>query len=390
MSTNVSPTAMALPSKGASRNNALDGLRGITIILVMVGHAGGLLWPISRLFDIPGLRGFFGGGAVGMFFIVSGFVVGRSLLREHSTNGIDPIRFYLRRMVRLGVQVVPLAAAIIVVSLLDPTDQNSQRGTVLSALNILTHTYNQFAATDLLATRADLGHMWYLSVLQQVYLVVPLIFVALLARTRTMTVLLLQLIVVSIVWRLHLLNSEGWIEATISTVSRMDAILIGLLIALHADGLRARLSSRRAAALTVLGMGTMVVLMVILKELDGSFHYLRGWGIAFTMAAAATVIGVVCGEASPATRFLTGRILTVLGRASFVLFIWHLPLFHFVARHTSNWSWESRTFVSLTALGLLSTFMTIYVENPTRTWLASNLKGSPSSGADTVSAKERA
>ena len=360
------------------RSASLDGLRGVTIILVMVGHAGDLLWPITRIFDIPGIRGFFGGGAVGVFFIISGFVVGRGLLRDHRKGELDPVRFYVRRLIRLGVQVVPLAIAIVVVRLVDTSDDHPVRFTVLSALNTVTHTYNQFAATNLLATRSDLGHMWYLSVLQQVYLVVPLLFLLLARHRRYFTAVLVALIVLSIVWRQHVLSTQDWVMATISTIARADAILLGLLIALHLDWLRTRLSERVAGGIAMVGMAIMIGLIAILKELPGNFNYLKGWGIAFTLTAAVTILGLVLGRASPASKLLSGSALGSVGRASFVLFIWHLPVFAFVARHTQAWSWESRTILALTILGVLATVLNITIEEPTRRWLGQNLR--PTSG----------
>lgn len=350
--------------------------------MVMVGHAGGLLWPIGRLFEVPGVRGFFGGGAVGIFFIISGYVVGRSLLRDRAAGDLDPVRFYVRRLIRLGVQVVPLAALIVVVKLIDPTDPNPVRGTVLSALNIVTHTYNQFAATDIFATRSDLGHMWYLSVLQQAYLVIPLLLVAFAGRKKLLNVLLLELIVVSIYWRLHLLETQTWIAATISTVARVDAILIGLLIAINLDWLRQRIPERTAGALALLGLLTMIGLIAILKELPGDYHFLRGWGVAFTLAGAVTVLALIIDRWSPVSQLLSHAGLAWLGRASFVLFVWHLPVFALVERHARTWTWESRTALGIITLGVLTVALNRFVEEPTRRWLAVHLRGRTAPAVD--------
>ena len=55
-----------------SRILALDGLRGITIILVVLGHLSSFLWPLEGIRSTPYLRGLVGGGAVTVFFIISG------------------------------------------------------------------------------------------------------------------------------------------------------------------------------------------------------------------------------------------------------------------------------------------------------------------------------
>ena len=207
-----SPTVTeATPAPSATRIAALDGLRGATIVLVVVGHAGNLLWPLDSINRVPLLRGFFGGGAVGVFFIVGGYIVTRGLLRELDRGTYDPVRFYLRRLVRLGVQVIPLAVAIVLIHFLDSTDPYTTRATTMSAANMVTYTTNLQATNDLLSTRADLGHMWYLSVQQQVYLVLPLILLVFGRRRAALGVALAELIVASAAWRFHVVATDGWI-----------------------------------------------------------------------------------------------------------------------------------------------------------------------------------
>lgn len=374
MSLEVSPPDSAEHVARENRSRSLDGLRGITIVLVMLGHAGNLLWPIDRLWQLEGVRGFFGGGAVGIFFIISGYVVGASLVRSAESDTLDPVRFYVRRLIRLGVQVVPLAIVIVLVNVIDTSDPSSLRSTLLSVSHMVAHTYNQFAATDLLATRSDLGHIWYLSVLQQVYLVVPLLLVLMLHRRKALTILLLELIVLSVWWRQRLLANEGWIEATVSTAARADAILIGLLLALHVGTLRRRIPEKVASTIAFGGLLAMASLLAVLQELPGDYHYLRGWGVAFTVVAGVTVAGLIAHQhPSRANEMLSGRALVGLGRASLVLFVWHLPVFAFVARHTSTWGWESRTIVALIVLAGLTFALTRWVEEPTRRWLKHHL-----------------
>ncbi|MFT4658631.1 MAG: peptidoglycan/LPS O-acetylase OafA/YrhL, partial [Ilumatobacter sp.] len=68
---------------------ALDGLRGVAIILVVTYH----LQPSI----LPG--GFIG---VDVFFVLSGFLISSLLIREGvSTGGIDFVRFFVRRLRRL-------------------------------------------------------------------------------------------------------------------------------------------------------------------------------------------------------------------------------------------------------------------------------------------------
>lgn len=357
------------------RIGALDGLRGITILLVVVGHAGNLLWPLDGVNRVPFLRGFFGGGAVGIFFVVGGYIVTRGLLDDLHRDTFDATRFYLRRLVRLGVQVVPLALAVLAVHALDPTDPYTTRATVESAVNVMTHTTNLHAATDLLNTRADLGHMWYLSVQQQVYLGLPLLLLVLGRRRLVLAMVLVELVVASIVWRHHVLETRGWIDATISTLTRADTVLTGALVAVAAlVASRTGWTRRLAPTAVAVGAGSLLLLMAVLHELP-AFAYLRTWGVLFTAAAAVTVLGIaVLDRTTMVTRMLSVAPLAWLGRASLAIFVWHLPLFVLVERHTKSWTWQPRAIVALALLAAVAWSTHRYLDEPARVWLRTHLR----------------
>src|SRR6516165_5680332 len=68
---------------------SLDGIRGISVLIVVLGHSG---------FDalVPG------GLGVTIFFFLSGYLISTLMLAEHDRAGTISIsRFYARRMLRL-------------------------------------------------------------------------------------------------------------------------------------------------------------------------------------------------------------------------------------------------------------------------------------------------
>ena len=87
---------------GAGYRPYLDGLRAVAVYLVVLFHAGS-----DR----------FGGGYIGVdvFFVLSGFLVTRLLLRDlESVGGIRFGRFYARRFRRL----LPAAFATLIITAL--------------------------------------------------------------------------------------------------------------------------------------------------------------------------------------------------------------------------------------------------------------------------------
>jgi peptidoglycan/LPS O-acetylase OafA/YrhL len=99
----------------SQRNVALDWLRSISALLVCAGHTryalfpdfGGLasqgLWP-SLFYFITG----YGHAAVVVFFVLSGYLVGGSVLANHA--GFQWPRYLINRYVRLWVVLVPALA----------------------------------------------------------------------------------------------------------------------------------------------------------------------------------------------------------------------------------------------------------------------------------------
>ena len=94
---------------------ALDALRTLAVLLVITGHFsefGKREFPaLSGIFDSPIFS--FGWTGVDLFFVLSGFLIGRQLWRELERSGtIDVKRFVLRR----GFRIWPLYAVFVIIS----------------------------------------------------------------------------------------------------------------------------------------------------------------------------------------------------------------------------------------------------------------------------------
>ena len=146
------------------RLNSLDGLRAISILLVLIGHLNG-----TRNFGTYNLiAGDVAHLGVVVFFVISGFLITSLLATEWQRSGRISLKlFYLRRALRifppscvyLGV-VSALAAAGVIT--LHPYD----------ILHCLTYTVNYAAERSWY-----IGHLWSLSVEEQFYLLWPFAFV---------------------------------------------------------------------------------------------------------------------------------------------------------------------------------------------------------------------
>lgn len=137
--------------------------------------------------------------------------------------------------------------------------------------------------------------------------------------------------------------------------------------------------------MAIAGIG-LVGLMASLQELP-DLIFLREWGIAFNVTAAALVLGIyLARQPTVVGTVLSQPILTYLGRASLAIFVWHLPIFMLVARHTSDWDWFSRTVLGVAILAVVVGVTHRWIEEPTRRWLRSHLRAPEGPVGDTPAA----
>jgi len=167
---------VSLSPQKAARVPGLDGLRGFSILLVVIGHTGGTRGTTASLEALHQL----GNWGVKSFFVISGYIITRLLLLEVEREGrIALSAFWIRRAARIVPAYVFYVAAMLAAShagliALEKSD-------VPAALTF-TMNYQE--------TRSwYLNHCWSLSVEEQFYLLWPLA-VMLLGRSRLATVCL--------------------------------------------------------------------------------------------------------------------------------------------------------------------------------------------------------
>jgi peptidoglycan/LPS O-acetylase OafA/YrhL len=330
------------------------------------------MWPQiaageEGAYGVPVLRGLLGGGAVVVFFVVGGFIVTHGLLRESERGVMDPARFLLRRLVRLGVQLCLLSAALVVAQVADPTAPGSMQGLVQNLAHMLTYTLNLMPLDLSLPARADVGHLWYLSVQQQCYLVLPLFLLAF-ARRRVLAVgVLAVLIGLVYVHRVQVNDEFGWLLATVLTTTRSDGLMWGVLLALSLPLLQ---RARGWSWVLALSGSAALACQLAIQELR-PFSYLGPWSLVYQFCIGAMVVAIwLQTRPSFVSRLLAAAPLAWLGRNSLSIYFWHLPLFFVVARHVGDRPWWVAAAVSAALLGVLVVVLERAVEEPTRRLLA--------------------
>lgn len=203
---------------------SLDGLRAISIIIVLLSHCG-----LQHV--VPGRLG------VTIFFFLSGFLITTLLLSEHARTGSISIgQFYIRRALRL---MPPLLIMLLIAYTL--TYLNLLPGAIslngfLSQLFYFANYYMIFSPGG-----GDVpfgtGLLWSLAVEEHFYIVYPLLLLALLTALKKTSHVALAIGILCccvLAWRLYLILQPGTTEWRLGFASdtRADSIAFGCLLAL--------------------------------------------------------------------------------------------------------------------------------------------------------------
>jgi peptidoglycan/LPS O-acetylase OafA/YrhL len=314
----------------AGRWPALDGLRGLAVLAVMLYHA-----------RVPFARG--GHVGVDVFFVLSGFLITTLLLRELDSGRVDFMAFYVRRALRLlPALLVFVIVSCLVVVVIGPSVYTEP--TVRGAPFVLAYLANVHQALGWNGGRLGMfDATWSLAMEEQFYLVWPAVLTGLVALARRRrdhaAAALLALALVTGLYRLWAVSSGvGWERLYYGPDARADGLLAGCALALFLASPAARSPRWLPAA----GAGSLGLLAFAASRYptDDPFLY---WDLGFTVVALAAAL-LVWTAISRSVPFLEAvlcwRPLRATGQISYGLYLWHfLIVFSFGAAGAWAWPW---------------------------------------------------
>ena len=333
-----------------TRRPALDGLRGIAILLVLGYH---------------GFGEFVTGGWLGVdvFFVLSGFLMGLLLLPQVDAGALAVRDFVVRRARRLLPALVVVVAAVSGLSWLLQSDEAFRQfsASALSSLGFVSNVFfwqnSGYFETPL--DENPLLHLWSVSIEGQFYLVLVL-FLLLTVRLGWKSAKPLLWIAALISLSLSLSGLLDTDATFFLLPTRMWEFLAGVLLA---ETLRRKadtqLSGRIAAALGIAG-GLVILGWGIFAD---SSTYSTLSSVAVTLGTVAAIVGA---HYSPVVaRVLSARVLIGLGLVSYSLYLWHWPLLVLSREVFVDFGPEPTVAVLVASLGL-SALTWRYIEQPFR------------------------
>ncbi len=345
-------TAACLP-EGRKHYPALDGLRGVAILLVVLLHNFGFM----NYF-------FFGWLGVDLFFVLSGFLITEILLKTSDQPGFLK-KFYMRRVLR----IFPLFYLALVICLFVLSN--------IPSLNLHTDYYfeNQlwhwsYLQNWLYIFREPYGdkillHTWSLAVEEQFYVLWPLLILLLRKPKILFCTMLFILLAVGvsryIVWSFKI---EDLAYSSLYTFTRIDGLCIGSMVALLQKinpGLLKKFTP---------------YIILLMASVNFGFYFIntrQGFTLPYLAFVGYTTFAVLFGllvyEAVNSSKglvqwVLSQKFLVFFGRISYGLYVWHWPVYILLFEYSRN-TLLAAEILSLRAAdmisGLLVTLAAIFI-----------------------------
>jgi peptidoglycan/LPS O-acetylase OafA/YrhL len=372
VSTPASPPAATASPTGERRVVCLDGVRGLMTIMVLVSHYFG---------ELPhGIGAFmFGWIAVDMFFVLSGYLVGKLILEKQHHGNFFQV-FYARRVCRtLPIYFVCLVINFVLMHIFTSPWVEADRS--FPMWSYFTFTQNFFmVATDSIGAHW-LAPTWTLTIEEHFYLIVPFLFFII--PRRRIAIVLGTIAVCALAVRAGVYEFVEYpgLTGLVLLPTRADVLTAGLLAAVAIK--TETMSWQRIEYWVRLAPIALLLVAAILRMTDaGVGHLFAILGPTLvSIGCAAFLVSLVRG--APEAKRFHSKFLGFFNTTSYAVYLTHLPvlgLMHGLLLGTrpdiatpAQWA---VTFAAVPVCIAVSWLLTILVERPLtnygRTWVWSD------------------
>ncbi len=296
---------------------ALDGLRAIAILIVMVSHAG-----LGHI--VPGNFG------VTIFFFLSGYLITTLMVSEWDrTERLDFSAFYLRRVVRIIPPMVVAIGITTVLALAGYMRPMNYSGLTWDFL-FLTNYASLFGETSNIPIP-----LWSLDVEEHFYLLFPLLFAFVRRRGQISAVALacvLLCVLVLLVRMTHAFEAEMNRNIYYWSHTRIDSIIYGCILACwNNPSLKGRTFINGHIVPAFVGAALILATFIIRDPVfrETLRYSLQGVGLFLIFNYALRNQGIV-------SRLLAHPVLKIIADLSYFLYLIHLPMVVFVSHFTTS------------------------------------------------------
>ena len=351
---------------------ALDGLRGVAVLAVLVFH----LWP-------AGVQG--GWLGVDLFFVLSGDLITSLLVREYARSGrIDLRRFWTARARRLLPSLITVLIAVLAAAAFW-TPSGRRSSVALDTLATLFYVQNwrllasNEAYFDANGVPSPLRHAWSLAIEEQYYLLFPLLFLVLaryVHRRWTLALVFAVAAAASAAWMAYLFVPD--VDPTrvyYGTDTRAFELLIGAAIGAWVGPSQwgHERPSRWVETISKLAWPSLAALLVAFVALsEDSPLVFRGGLVVVCLLTLPAILAAASPHANAFQRALSFEPLRQIGLISYALYLWHWPVHVFLTPERLGMGTAAAALVQAVLSIVFATLTYRYLEAPIR---AGGLRG---------------
>lgn len=287
----------------------IDGIRALAVVPVVLYHVMAALCP---------------GGYVGVdvFFVISGYLITKGILRQLEEGKFTVAGFYERRIRRIIPAYLVMLVCVLMASayVYEPLTLGKVTQAASYSAGFAANIYFYLKAGgyfELTAEQHPLLHLWSLGVEEQFYIIVPIVMLLIYkCRARWLFPCLLVLAVASFVVSVLCSAMDGAEFNFYMLPTRAWELLAGSLLA-HFAGVQPKWGK---AWLGLVGMGLCLGACLVYSD-DTAFP-----GLTAIPPVLGTMLMIRYGFCGWAGRVLASPHFVWVGRISYSLYLWHWPV----------------------------------------------------------------
>ena len=289
----------------------IDGLRGISVILVILFHA-----------KIP----FFSGGFFGVdiFFVISGYLITSIILNLYEQEKFFLVKFYERRIRRIIPALYVVLFFLLVYSYFfqAPYFSKDLSQSIFFTPIFLQNFLNIYEGANYFNLSYDLkslGHTWSLSIEEQFYFLYPLFIIFFFKSSKKILFyLLIILFLISLFLYFYLGTSDKYVGYHFFlTPSRIWEILFGCILAFK------KIDIKNKNLLPTFGF-CLILSSILAQNFMSQDLILR---VLIVFGTGLILISSFEYREFVVSKILKNRIIVFFGLISYSLYLWHVPIY---------------------------------------------------------------
>jgi peptidoglycan/LPS O-acetylase OafA/YrhL len=322
------------------RMPALDGVRGLAVLMVLLLHFVGAMEPTNWLERRINWVTSYGAFGVELFFVLSGFLI-TGILQDSRAKAHYFRNFYMRRLLRIFPLYYGVLAALFFVAPLVPLLRGPdleflrqhQAWAWLYGVNVYIAIHGEWALSYI-------DHFWSLCVEEHFYFVWPLLVWVVGSNPRRLMWTSLVISVTAMAAR-TIGNVAGlpWWTTYVLTPFRLDGLALGGFLAMLTrmpGGPAAIHRNLGRAAAVVAALAASTFAWVLISQRGLSFLYPVRASLITMLLAVLLLAALLAPDGSPLKRFFCSPAMTFLGTYSYGIYVYHHFISYYLMTHRTE------------------------------------------------------